>query len=99
MFSTLHRHLFLDSFLLVLVHFYIYYIPKKIIHKKNLIFYFSFVKIRGGNQYGEVPINYVCHRCHNPGHWIKNCPNNNTTAVRSIIMINIIILRSNIFFF
>lgn len=45
---------------------------------------FSFVKIRGGNQYGEVPPNYVCHRCHNPGHWIKNCPNNNTTSVRSI---------------
>lgn len=40
----------------------------------------NFVKIRGGNQYGEVPLNYVCHRCHNPGHWIKNCPNNNTTA-------------------
>lgn len=45
-------------------------------------FFFSFVKIRGGNQYGEVPPNYVCHRCHNPGHWIKNCPNNNTTSVR-----------------
>ncbi|XP_025417143.1 E3 ubiquitin-protein ligase RBBP6 isoform X2 [Sipha flava] len=40
----------------------------------------NFVKIRGGNQYGEVPPNYVCHRCHNPGHWIKNCPNNNTTS-------------------
>ncbi|XP_050537650.1 E3 ubiquitin-protein ligase RBBP6 isoform X2 [Daktulosphaira vitifoliae] len=40
----------------------------------------NFVKIRGGNQFGEVPSNYVCHRCHNPGHWIKNCPNNNITS-------------------
>jgi len=57
------------------------------------------VKIRGGNQYGEVPLNYVCHRCHNPGHWIKNCPNNNTTAVRSIIFIPIIIFGSNVIHF
>lgn len=56
------------------------------------------MKIRGGNQYGEVPINYVCHRCHNPGHWIKNCPNNNTTAVRSIVF-NITIFGSDSVFF
>lgn len=52
------------------------------------------MKIRGGNQYGEVPQNYVCHRCHNPGHWIKNCPNNNTTSVRlkcekTVIVVNL----------
>lgn len=25
---------------------------------------------------GEVPSNYRCHKCHKPGHWIKNCPMN-----------------------
>lgn len=26
------------------------------------------------NQTGEVPPNYRCFKCHQPGHWIKNCP-------------------------
>lgn len=32
--------------------------------------------MRGINQSGDVPANYRCHRCHKPGHWIKNCPMN-----------------------
>lgn len=32
------------------------------------------MKIRGANQTGEVPPNYRCYKCHQPGHWIKNCP-------------------------
>ena len=37
------------------------------------------------NRYGQPkqqdyskppPANYICHRCHVPGHWIKNCPTN-----------------------
>lgn len=34
--------------------------------------FISYQKIRG--QVGEVPPTYKCHRCHKPGHWIKNCP-------------------------
>lgn len=47
-----------------------------------LIFYsspfpnWSYQKIRGANQTGEVPANYRCYKCHNQGHWIKNCPLN-----------------------
>jgi hypothetical protein len=32
------------------------------------------MKIRGSNQTGEVPPNYRCYKCHQTGHWIKNCP-------------------------
>lgn len=35
---------------------------------------FSYQKVRGSNQSGEVPSNYRCYKCYKPGHWIKNCP-------------------------
>ncbi|EFN87378.1 Retinoblastoma-binding protein 6 [Harpegnathos saltator] len=34
----------------------------------------NYMKIRGANQTGDVPANYRCYKCHQPGHWIKNCP-------------------------
>uniref|UniRef100_A0A336KWY5 CSON000836 protein n=1 Tax=Culicoides sonorensis TaxID=179676 RepID=A0A336KWY5_CULSO len=34
----------------------------------------NYQKVRGGGMVGEVPATYRCHRCHKPGHWIKNCP-------------------------
>ncbi|CRL04444.1 CLUMA_CG017529, isoform A [Clunio marinus] len=36
----------------------------------------NYQRVRGTNQTGEVPPNYRCHKCHKPGHWIKNCPLN-----------------------
>lgn len=31
--------------------------------------------IPGSQQFGQVPLHYVCHRCRQRGsHWIKNCP-------------------------
>lgn len=32
------------------------------------------MKIRGANQVGTVPPNYRCYKCHQSGHWIKDCP-------------------------
>lgn len=32
------------------------------------------MKIRGANQMGVVPSNYRCYKCHQTGHWIKDCP-------------------------
>lgn len=34
---------------------------------------YSYVKIRGANQVGAVPPNYRCYKCHQGGHWIKDC--------------------------
>lgn len=37
-----------------------------------MIHFYSYMKIRGANQTGDVPANYRCYKCHQPGHWIKN---------------------------
>ncbi|KAJ8923332.1 hypothetical protein NQ315_001890 [Exocentrus adspersus] len=33
----------------------------------------NYMKIRGANQMGAVPPNYRCYKCHQGGHWIKDC--------------------------
>ncbi|VEN43520.1 unnamed protein product [Callosobruchus maculatus] len=33
----------------------------------------NYQKIRGANQMGPVPPNYKCYKCHQGGHWIKDC--------------------------
>ncbi|KAK5641048.1 hypothetical protein RI129_009595 [Pyrocoelia pectoralis] len=34
----------------------------------------NYLKIRGANQMGTVPSTYRCFKCHQGGHWIKDCP-------------------------
>lgn len=48
------------------------------LYKTLLIFFLqnSYQRVRGTTQSGDVPPNYRCHKCHKPGHWIKNCPLN-----------------------
>ncbi|XP_021957294.1 E3 ubiquitin-protein ligase RBBP6 isoform X2 [Folsomia candida] len=33
-----------------------------------------YMKIRGQTQHGKIPDGYTCYKCHQSGHWIKNCP-------------------------
>ncbi|CAG9824597.1 unnamed protein product [Phaedon cochleariae] len=33
----------------------------------------NYMKIRGANQMGTVPPTYKCYKCHQGGHWIKDC--------------------------
>ncbi|XP_054281694.1 E3 ubiquitin-protein ligase RBBP6-like isoform X4 [Macrosteles quadrilineatus] len=33
----------------------------------------NYARIRGTTQVGEVPPNYRCYKCHQAGHWIKDC--------------------------
>lgn len=34
----------------------------------------TFQRVKGHGQHGRVPANYVCHKCNQSGHWIKDCP-------------------------
>uniref|UniRef100_A0A069DY26 Putative e3 ubiquitin-protein ligase rbbp6 n=1 Tax=Panstrongylus megistus TaxID=65343 RepID=A0A069DY26_9HEMI len=33
----------------------------------------NYVRIKGSNQVGDLPPNYRCYKCLQPGHWIKDC--------------------------
>lgn len=39
----------------------------------------NYQKIRGQNQRGAVPSNYICYKCQKRGHWIKDCPAANSS--------------------
>lgn len=38
-----------------------------------IILLFSYHRIKGQSQVGEVPASYRCNKCKRGGHWIKNC--------------------------
>ncbi|XP_055916777.1 E3 ubiquitin-protein ligase RBBP6 isoform X2 [Eupeodes corollae] len=48
----------------------------------------GYQKIRGPGQTGEVPPTYRCYKCHQNGHWIKNCPLPHSSAKKSEIRRN-----------
>lgn len=46
-----------------------------------LLLFYSYQKIRGQNQRGVVPNNYICYKCQKRGHWIKDCPTANSVCI------------------
>jgi hypothetical protein len=47
----------------------------------------SYQKIRGQNQRGVVPSNYICYKCQKRGHWIKDCPAANSVRFHTISLV------------
>ncbi|XP_066907265.1 E3 ubiquitin-protein ligase RBBP6-like [Halyomorpha halys] len=39
----------------------------------NIYIVTVYLRIKGSNQVGELPANYRCYKCLQPGHWIKDC--------------------------
>ena len=68
----LNRYLFFYSFLLH--HFLILYANSGMMRQGG-----GRGRGRGGRDFNPVPpahINYICKRCHKPGHYVQNCPTN-----------------------
>ena len=43
----------------------------------------KYMKLRNSNMVGKVPKEYKCYKCHQHGHWVKNCPLNNLDLRKS----------------